>query len=290
MDINNVHDQMRSARYGSLAAAATHDQPIEGLDLRKGPWTAEEDSILNDYVNIHGEGRWNSLACHAGLKRTGKSCRLRWLNYLRPNVQRGNITLQEQLIILQLHSRWGNRWSKIAEYLPGRTDNEIKNYWRTRVQKQAKQLKCDVNSKQFQDAMRYVWIPRLIERIGSLPEAVPEQPSTCITTTSESECQYLVDPNFVPETSGSTSSESYDQVQVCSIPADPTSSGDEFMTYPSSGQYGSENGSGCSQNGINSDIHGFEQCNYWSTGGDTSVENLWTEENIWFLQQQLSDD
>jgi myb proto-oncogene protein len=102
-----------------------------------------------------------------GLRRTGKSCRLRWLNYLRPDLRRGNITAQEQLLILELHSRWGNRWSKIAQHLPGRTDNEIKNYWRTRVQKHARQLNCDVNSQQFKDLMRYIWMPRLLERIGS---------------------------------------------------------------------------------------------------------------------------
>ena len=102
---------------------------------------------------------------HAGLKRTGKSCRLRWLNYLRPDVRRGNITAAEQLLILELHSRWGNRWSKIAQHLPGRTDNEIKNYWRTRVQKHAKQLRCDVNSRHFRDVVRRVWMPRLVERI-----------------------------------------------------------------------------------------------------------------------------
>ncbi|GAB2265679.1 hypothetical protein Dimus_000720 [Dionaea muscipula] len=141
------------------------------MELKRGPWTVEEDLTLINYVSIHGEGRWNSLARCAGLNRTGKSCRLRWLNYLRPDVRRGNITLQEQLLILQLHSRWGNRWSKIAQYLPGRTDNEIKNYWRTRVQKHAKQLKCDVNSKQFKDTMRYLWIPRLLERIQAAATA-----------------------------------------------------------------------------------------------------------------------
>lgn len=145
-----------------IQAQSEHE---EDIDLRRGPWTVDEDLILINYISTHGEGRWNSLARCAGLKRTGKSCRLRWLNYLRPDVRRGNITPEEQLLILELHSRWGNRWSKIAQHLPGRTDNEIKNYWRTRVQKHAKQLKCDVNSKQFKDVMRYLWMPRLLEKI-----------------------------------------------------------------------------------------------------------------------------
>ncbi|KAA0037534.1 hypothetical protein IC582_020850 [Cucumis melo] len=108
-------------------------------EVRKGPWTMEEDLMLMNYIANHGEGVWNSLAKAAGLKRTGKSCRLRWLNYLRPDVRRGNITPEEQLLIMELHSKWGNRWSKIARHLPGRTDNEIKNYWRTRIQKHIKQ-------------------------------------------------------------------------------------------------------------------------------------------------------
>jgi myb proto-oncogene protein len=146
-----------------LMAAATASE--DEADLRRGPWTAHEDMLLVDYISKHGEGRWNSLARCAGLRRTGKSCRLRWLNYLRPDVRRGNITPEEQLLILELHSRWGNRWSKIAQLLPGRTDNEIKNYWRTRVQKHAKQLRCDVNSDRFRDVVRRVWMPRLVERM-----------------------------------------------------------------------------------------------------------------------------
>ncbi|PRQ39525.1 putative transcription factor MYB-HB-like family [Rosa chinensis] len=164
--------------------SSEEDEDAMMMDLRRGPWTVEEDVALMNYIANHGEGRWNSLARCAGLKRTGKSCRLRWLNYLRPDVRRGNITLEEQLLILELHSRWGNRWSKIAQHLPGRTDNEIKNYWRTRVQKHAKQLKCDVNSKQFKDTMRYLWMPRLVERIQAAASAAtaPTGASSSITT------------------------------------------------------------------------------------------------------------
>ncbi|KAL3505593.1 hypothetical protein ACH5RR_030975 [Cinchona calisaya] len=167
-----------------LTSGEEDDMMMTMMDLRRGPWTVEEDFTLINYIAHHGEGRWNSLARCAGLKRTGKSCRLRWLNYLRPDVRRGNITLEEQLLILELHSRWGNRWSKIAQHLPGRTDNEIKNYWRTRVQKHAKQLKCDVNSKQFKDTMRYLWMPRLVERIQAAAAAGPNSSTTAMATTT----------------------------------------------------------------------------------------------------------
>ncbi|PKU63313.1 myb-related protein 305-like [Dendrobium catenatum] len=139
--------------------------------VRKGPWTMEEDLILINYIAIHGEGVWNNLARSAGLKRTGKSCRLRWLNYLRPDVRRGNITPEEQLLIMDLHSRWGNRWSKIARQLPGRTDNEIKNYWRTRIQKKVKDGEpVDCSSQIVNDEGSS-------SHAGGLEEAMAAQPS-----------------------------------------------------------------------------------------------------------------
>ncbi|CAI9113556.1 OLC1v1014179C1 [Oldenlandia corymbosa var. corymbosa] len=153
----------------TTSSSSCSDDDGVGCELRRGPWTAEEDSLLVHYISCHGEGRWNLLAKRSGLKRTGKSCRLRWLNYLNPDVKHGNLTPHEQLLILDLHSKWGNRWSKIAQFLPGRTDNEIKNYWRTRVQKQARLLKIDSESVEFQQLIRTVWIPRLLQMLQSQP-------------------------------------------------------------------------------------------------------------------------
>ncbi|XP_022750051.1 myb-related protein 308-like [Durio zibethinus] len=106
--------------------------------LNRGAWTALEDKILSAYIKAHGEGKWRNLPKRAGLKRCGKSCRLRWLNYLRPDIKRGNISHDEEELIIRLHNLLGNRWSLIAGRLPGRTDNEIKNYWNTTLGKRAK--------------------------------------------------------------------------------------------------------------------------------------------------------
>ncbi|XP_074321777.1 transcription factor MYB114-like [Silene latifolia] len=105
----------------------------------KGAWTAEEDKKLADYVEKHGAKKWKTMASKAGLNRCGKSCRLRWLNYLRPNIKRGNISSEEQDLILRLHKLLGNRWSLIAGRLPGRTDNEIKNYWNSHLSKRVEE-------------------------------------------------------------------------------------------------------------------------------------------------------
>jgi len=107
----------------------------EKAHTNKGAWTKEEDDRLVAYIKAHGEGCWRSLPKAAGLVRCGKSCRLRWINYLRPDLKRGNFTEEEDELIIKLHSLLGNKWSLIAGRLPGRTDNEIKNYWNTHIRR-----------------------------------------------------------------------------------------------------------------------------------------------------------
>ncbi|XP_039023738.1 transcription factor MYB106-like [Hibiscus syriacus] len=111
--------------------------------LKRGPWTAEEDQKLTAYIQQHGHGSWSSLPEKAGLKRCGKSCRLRWINYLRPDIKRGKFSLREEQTIIQLHAFLGNRWSAIAVHLPKRTDNEIKNHWNTHLKKRLIKMGID---------------------------------------------------------------------------------------------------------------------------------------------------
>ncbi|KAK1666463.1 hypothetical protein QYE76_054622 [Lolium multiflorum] len=106
--------------------------------VKRGPWSPEEDELLRSYVRTHGAvSNWIALPHKAGVNRCGKSCRLRWLNYLRPDIKHGGYTEQEDLVICSLYNSIGSRWSIIASKLPGRTDNDVKNYWNTKLKKKA---------------------------------------------------------------------------------------------------------------------------------------------------------
>ncbi|XP_042505658.1 transcription factor MYB20-like [Macadamia integrifolia] len=113
------------------------------VGLKKGPWTAEEDNKLINFILTNGQCCWRAVPKLAGLLRCGKSCRLRWTNYLRPDLKRGLLSESEEKMVIDLHASLGNRWSKIASHLPGRTDNEIKNHWNTHIKKKLKKMGID---------------------------------------------------------------------------------------------------------------------------------------------------
>ncbi|KAF8380544.1 hypothetical protein HHK36_028031 [Tetracentron sinense] len=109
--------------------------------MRKGPWMTEEDEILMDYVKKYGPRDWSSIRFKGLLPRTGKSCRLRWVNKLKPDLKTGcKFSAEEERVVIDLQARFGNKWARIATYLVGRTDNDVKNFWSTRQKRLARIL------------------------------------------------------------------------------------------------------------------------------------------------------
>ncbi|CAK8540641.1 unnamed protein product [Lathyrus sativus] len=142
---------------------------VEGLSssLRKGAWSQYEDELLKDCVQRYGEGKWHLVAQRAGLKRCRKSCRLRWLNYLKPNIKKGDFSEDEVDLMIKLHNLLGNRWSLIAGRLPGRTPNIIKNYWNKHVRSEERFSKKENNKTKEE-----------IEKVTKSHEVIKPQPQT----------------------------------------------------------------------------------------------------------------
>ncbi|ESW21307.1 hypothetical protein PHAVU_005G060000 [Phaseolus vulgaris] len=162
--------------------------------VKRGPWNPAEDLKLIAFIQKYGHENWRALPKQAGLLRCGKSCRLRWINYLRPDVKRGNFTPEEEETIIRLHKTMGNKWSKIASRLPGRTDNEIKNVWNTHLKK------------------------RLVPKKSSGSSTDESKPESTITSTSSSSSQSFFS-NERPSSPKTTTpyNECYDQADQLSM-------------------------------------------------------------------------
>jgi hypothetical protein len=94
----------------------------------KGPWTTKEDTVLLQQVDLYGPRKWSEIAkCIPG--RIGKQCRERWMNHLDPDVIKSEWTAEEDQILFDQQKVFGNRWSKIAKFLVGRSENNVKNRW-----------------------------------------------------------------------------------------------------------------------------------------------------------------
>ncbi|CAK7343180.1 unnamed protein product [Dovyalis caffra] len=148
-------------------------------NVKKGPWSPEEDAKLKEYIEKQGTGgNWIALPQKAGLKRCGKSCRLRWLNYLRPNIKHGEFSDDEDRIICSLYANIGSRWSIIAAQLPGRTDNDIKNYWNTKLKKKLMGMINPIAQRKPQQAAH---VSSLLQ-----PTSLPSSPSTPLSSSPSS--------------------------------------------------------------------------------------------------------
>ncbi|CAL9774178.1 unnamed protein product [Musa acuminata subsp. burmannicoides] len=168
------------------------------VGLKKGPWTTEEDKRLINFMLTNGQCCWRVVPKLSGLLRCGKSCRLRWTNYLRPDLKRGLLSEEEEKMVIELHSQLGNRWSRIASHLRGRTDNEIKNHWNTHIKKKLRKMGID-------PLLHKPLIPSASgvphqeqQQAGALAERMEEQ-KPCSGSSSETAAEGQVEEN-IPST------------------------------------------------------------------------------------------
>ncbi|PKI65647.1 hypothetical protein CRG98_013942 [Punica granatum] len=281
-DALHHHRGHHQRQAGTSPSCASSEKTASNDGLKKGPWTADEDQKLIDYIKKHGHGRWRTLPKNAGLKRCGKSCRLRWTNYLRPDIKRGRFSSEEEEAIIQLHSILGNKWSAIAARLPGRTDNEIKNYWNTHIKKRLLRMGIDpvthaprldvlelssILSSSLYNYTHYPNIPNLLGLIGS---SSLNQNKDFLEIAKQLVISQNISregpPNYIePPLAHHLQNQNQDQ----HLSANPISIGDQYYSLPSSSWDNSYGGFGFDQNLMNSSLLGADQGSF-DIGNDSN--------------------
>ncbi|XP_016453143.1 transcription factor MYB8-like [Nicotiana tabacum] len=109
---------------------------------RRCNWT-EEDANTSTFVSKHGIGNWTAMSKKSGTGKCGRSQKNRWSNRLKTDLKEDSFTHQEEELIIKLHATIGSRWSIIAQQIPGRTDNEVKNLWNTKLKKKLSAMGID---------------------------------------------------------------------------------------------------------------------------------------------------
>ncbi|XP_047311825.1 myb-related protein 306-like [Impatiens glandulifera] len=188
----------------------------DNLGLKKGPWTPEEDIILVSYIQQNGPSNWRAVPTNTGLPRCSKSCRLRWTNYLRPGIKRGNFNEREENMIIHLQALLGNRWAAIASYLPQRTDNDIKNFWNTHLKKKVFEGEQG-SSSSIRNNTKGQWEKKL---------------QTDMQTAKQAFCDALSPPPFPSPSSSSSSKQALSPVPPFASPSDPSSSKQALSPVP----------------------------------------------------------
>jgi len=157
VNLNNLNQENNNLQSNILNTSETYqNKNIQNYTFkivkRRDPWDKKEDEAIIELVNKYGTTNWTIIAnemavLYKSKQRNGKQCRERWHNHLDPIVNKDNWTEEEENILFNKHLEYGNKWSEISKYLPGRTDNSIKNHFYSKLRKFIRKILKQINKE-----------------------------------------------------------------------------------------------------------------------------------------------